>query len=84
MMASTPFLYCINTDDDFVEQAGCGITVQNPIADSVAEAALGFFDLPLQVRKKMGKNGHHAAIYRYEYQILTRLFLDTINDLFQR
>lgn len=81
MMSQTPILLCYNTQDDFVEQVGCGMTVRNPTGETVADAVLEFFALPEAQKQQMGQNGRKAALAKYEYQILARSFLEVVNRL---
>ena len=81
MMSQTPILLCYNTQDDFAEQVGCGITVKNPTGETVASAVLKFFALPDAQKQKMGLNGRKAALEKYEYQILARSFLEVVDRL---
>ena len=81
MMSQTPILLGYNTKDDFVEQAGCGITVRNPTSETIAVAVLEFFALTDDQKRQMGRNGRKAVLEKYEYQVLARSFLDMVERL---
>lgn len=76
MMSETPILLGYNTQDDFAERAGCGITIRQPTGENLAAAVLDFFARPEAERRQMGQNGRKAVLENYEYGILARLLLD--------
>lgn len=81
MMSETPILFCYNSQDDFVEQARCGITVRHASGETVAAAILKFFALPEDQKRQMGQNGRTAAMENYDYKILVNLLLDVVDRM---
>lgn len=79
MMASkVPVLFCYNTQDSFIEDAQCGIIINDPTSDRVADEIITFFKMPKTERKAMGENGYRTALEKYEYATLTLKLLNAI------
>ena len=81
MMSETPILLCYNTQDDFVERLGCGITVNKPTGSTVATAAMEFFALSDEQKQQMGWKGRRAVLEQYEYQVLAGALLNVVDRL---
>lgn len=82
MMASkVPVLFCYNTQDNFIEDAHCGIIIKDPTSERVAEEIISFFKMKITERKAMGTNGYETVLKKYEYTGLTRKFLSAIKAI---
>lgn len=81
MMSETPILMGYNTQDDFAERSGCGITVRHPTGETVARAVLEFFNRSDEEKRQMGQNGRKAVLEQYEYQILAQALLDVVAQM---
>lgn len=81
MYCAVPALFCINTRDDLVQSAECGIVMPEPTGKTIATQARQFFALPEEKRRQLGQNGLTTVLSHYEYAGITRTFLDVIERL---
>ena len=83
MMASKPILYGVDSRNNEVEDAQCGITIEPANAGSLVNAIETIFNKTKLDRTKMGERGKKWVVYNCEYSILAKKFLNVINKKYK-
>ncbi len=81
MMAAKPILMSINSSNDPVDEAKCGITVSSGTAKDIADALrqlLQKTDLELE---RLGKNGQNFVKENNSYQVLADRFINIAEEI---
>jgi glycosyltransferase involved in cell wall biosynthesis len=78
MMAGKPVIHSINTTNDIVKEANCGISVKAENANALAKAILKIKNMPEAERYEMGKRGKKYIIKNHDYKVLAEKFLKLI------
>ena len=82
MLAKKPILHSINTPNDLVSQAKCGITVEAENPKAIADAILEFYKMSREERRKMGEKGFQFLLKNHTYEKLARkLMIEVLDDL---
>ena len=78
MMSSRPIVMSINSGNDPVKDANCGITVKSGKAEDVAIAFDALLKKPKKELDYLGENGKKYVIKNNNYITLSKKFLDNI------
>jgi glycosyltransferase involved in cell wall biosynthesis len=79
MMASRPVLMAIDSGNDPVAEAGCGLTVKPENPQAVAQGIRSLLSLSEDERKIMGERGRAYVLKHHTYQELAKRFLVACN-----
>ena len=74
MLAKKPILYGIESSNDPVAEAGCGITIPPEDAHAIAAGAAQLAALPEEERARMGENGFSYVLEHHDYRALAKRF----------
>jgi len=78
MLAKKPILHSINTPNDLVSQAKCGITVEAENPKAVADAILEFYKMSERERRELGENGYNFLLKECTYDRLAKRLIKDI------
>ena len=78
MMCSVSVLFCLDTDDNIVKAADCGVSPSNLSVDSIYNAVVNYMKLPDADRKKMGERGKAYVVKNHNYTDLAKKLLQNI------
>lgn len=79
MMAAKPIIQAIDSGNDLIGEAECGITVEPENVSAIAEAIVQLADLTPEERQKLGENGHQYVLKHHTYNVLAQQFVNAIN-----
>ena len=79
MMAAKPIIQAIDSGNDLIGEAKCGITVEPENTSAIAEAIVQLADLTPEERQKLGENGHQYVLKHHTYNVLAQQFVNAIN-----
>jgi glycosyltransferase involved in cell wall biosynthesis len=75
MMAARPVLYAIESGNDLVREAGCGVSVKAEDAQAVADGILAMRAMDPGQRRLMGLLGRQFVLENLTYSVLGKRFL---------
>lgn len=78
MMAGKPIIHSVNAANDWVQEAGCGISVDAENAVAVAEAIEQMSKWDYQTRQVKGLLGKSFVCKKLTYSVLAKQFMDDI------
>jgi len=78
MMAGKPIIQAIDSGNNLVEEANCGVYAEAENADEVAKAILKLKSLSTKERHELGHNGKEYVLKNHTYSVLAKNFLDSI------
>lgn len=78
MMAGKPIIYAIESGNDSVGDAGCGITIPPQDSVALASAVLNFLDTPPVSLNEMGLRGREYCLKNHDYRYLAGKFLQAV------
>jgi glycosyltransferase involved in cell wall biosynthesis len=78
MMAARPILMAIESGNDSVAEAGCGLTVKPEDPQAVAQGLRSLLALGEGARKEMGLRGKDFVLNNHTYPVLARHFLASL------
>lgn len=79
MMAARPILMAIESGNDPVGEANCGLTVKPEDPQAVAQGLRSLLALSEDARKEMGLRGKDFVLNNHTYPGLARHFLNSLN-----
>lgn len=79
MMAAKPIIQAIDSGNDLIGEAKCGITVEPENTSAITEAIVQLTDLTPEERQKLGENGHQYVLKHHTYNVLAQQFVNAIN-----
>ena len=79
MMSAKPIIQAIDSGNDLIGEAKCGITVEPENTSAIAEAIVQLTDLTPEERQKLGENGHQYVLKHHTYNVLAQQFVNAIN-----
>lgn len=79
MSAEKPIVQSIDTPDDIITKAECGITVPADSIDHFVEALNLIKKMNEKDRKTIGRNGKKAILEKYNYNIISSNFLNSLS-----
>ncbi len=80
MLAARPVLYAVESSNNPVKDAACGLTVPVGDAAAVADAVRRFERMSGDERRNMGENGRAYVRKNHDYRTLAKRFLQAIQD----
>lgn len=81
MFAEKPIIHSINTKNDIISKANCGITVESENPSAIADAILKLYKMSSEERKVLGENGKRYVIENHNYEFLAKLLIKKIEEL---
>lgn len=81
MYAGKPIIHAINTKNDIVTMANCGISVEAENPKAVADAILKLYNMSPDERKKLGENGRKYVIENHSYEKLAKKLDKSLRNL---
>ncbi|MCX7727900.1 MAG: glycosyltransferase family 4 protein [Bacteroidia bacterium] len=70
MLSEKPIICAINSPNNPVEQAQCGISILSPSAQTIAESILQLYHTPSNIINEMGKRGKQFVIENHNFHSL--------------
>lgn len=80
MMGGKPILYGVNAPNNYIKDYHCGVSVEAENVQALAEGICRLKEMPLNVREKLGNNGHEAALEFFNYRVLSQKFLGILEE----
>lgn len=80
MMSGKPIIYAINSPNNDIEDAKCGITVESESSYAIANGIKKLMCLSEYERKDMGERGRKAVLEKYNYKVLSEKFINIIEN----
>lgn len=80
MMGGKPLLYAVNAPNNYIKQYDCGISVEPENKDALIEGIKRLKLLPYKKRVEMGYNGKNAVLKFFNYNVLSKKFLNIIDE----
>ncbi len=80
MYAGKPIIYAINSGNNIVKDANCGVSVEAENPKSIAEGILKLYKMNNTERKILGKNGKKYLLKYHTYKVITDKFEEILND----
>jgi glycosyltransferase involved in cell wall biosynthesis len=84
MMSAKPVIWAVESVNNPVAEAGCGISTQPENAEALAGAVMKIFRMTEQERRLMGMRGHDYVIKYHSSTVLAQKLLKVINELQKR
>lgn len=76
MYSGKPVLNSIDTSNDPIETADCGVIVEPENTESIVQGILSLFNMQQQKREQIGQNGHKYVIENHSYEKLAEKYMD--------
>ncbi|QII83344.1 glycosyltransferase family 4 protein [Bordetella hinzii] len=76
MLAASPVIQAIESGNDIVRDAACGVSVPAEDPQALAQAILQLRDTPPAERRQMGARGRQYVLSHHDYPVLAQRFLD--------
>lgn len=74
MMSGKPILYAVDAPNNYIVDYNCGISVEAGNIEQLITGIIRLYTMDDLERKKMGMNGHDAAIHFFSYLKLAEKF----------
>lgn len=81
MMCARPIVWAIESANDPVAEANCGITVPPEEPDKLANAILELYNLSEKERQEMGMRGYEYVMKYHSTPVLANKLLEAIGDV---
>ncbi len=81
MMAARPIVWAIDSANDPVAEAGCGITVPPEDGQAMAEAIIKLCNMSQQERQEMGKRGYDYVMKHHSVPVLAKKLQEVIEHV---
>jgi glycosyltransferase involved in cell wall biosynthesis len=78
MMGAVPVLHGVDSGNDPVAEAGCGLTVAPESPEAVVQGLRRLAALSLEERRAMGERGREFVRAQHSYAVLARRFIDAL------
>ena len=75
MIAGKPILFAVDSGNDPVREANCGISVKAENAQAIVDGVLRFFTMSKNERKTLGENGKQYVIKNHTYEGLAKKYI---------
>lgn len=81
MLSGMPIIQSIESPNDLVAEANCGVTIPPEDPHALADAIRRLRAMSCEQRRRLGPNGRHFVTRNHDYRVLARRFLDAVlND----
>ncbi|RUM50248.1 MAG: glycosyltransferase WbuB [Hydrogenothermus sp.] len=80
MYSEKPILYAINSGNNIIKDANCGISVEAENPKSIAEGVLKLYKMSNTEREILGRNGKKHLLKYHTYKVITDKFEEIFND----
>ena len=80
MLAAKPIIYAVESSNDPVSDADCGITVPAGSSNAIAQAVRELKAMGNEKLNEMGENGKSFVIKNHKYETLAEKFLKEISE----
>lgn len=80
MLSAKPVVHSINSFNDPIAEANCGLTVPAENPEAIAEAIIQMSNMNSDERKIMGERGKEYVLKFHTYQSLANKYSDLINE----
>ncbi|ARP78897.1 O-antigen biosynthesis protein WlbE [Bordetella genomosp. 6] len=84
MLSACPVVQSIESGNDIVADAGCGVSVPAEDPAALAAALHGLRALPAAERHAMGRRGRDYVLAHHDYPVLAQQFLDAVQSVTPR
>lgn len=81
ILASKPILMAIQTKNSIVEQAKCGIHVDDITPENIANAVLKLFRMQKKELEQLGRNGREFVLKNHTFKILAERYIRLLDGL---
>ena len=81
MMAEKPILYAVNAPNNYIKEYDCGISVEPENVSALKMGIQNMLSLSDEERKNMGCNGKKAVLENFQYGVLSKRFLNEMEQL---
>jgi glycosyltransferase involved in cell wall biosynthesis len=78
MRAGKPVVYAINSGNDPVQEAGCGLSVEAENPSAIADAIVKLYEMDLEERNSMGENGKEYVMEHHSYTRLAKKYIELL------
>ena len=80
MYSQKPILHSINTKNDLVSLAQCGLCVEAENSEVIAKGIIQLFKMSKKERAKLGKNGKNYVLVNHNYQHLAQKLIGILEN----
>ncbi len=80
MLAACPVIYAVESSNNPVKEAGCGITVPVGQPEAIAEAVDHLMEMAEADRYEMGRKGLAYVLKNHDYPTLAKKFADALKN----
>lgn len=80
MMSGKPILYAVDAPNNYIEEYGCGITVETENADALLEGIKKLKEMSEEERLQMGQNGRNSVLKKFTYTKLAEEFASVFEE----
>lgn len=80
MMSGKPILYAVDAPNNYIEEYGCGITVETENADALMDGIKKLKEMSEEERVQMGHNGRNAVLKKFTYTKLAEEFASVFEE----
>lgn len=80
MMSGKPILYAVDAPNNYIEEYGCGITVETENADALMDGIKKLKEMSEEERVQMGQNGRNAVLKKFTYTKLAEEFASVFEE----
>lgn len=80
MYSGKPIINSINSDNDPIRQAGCGLTVKAEDPEAIAEGIMQLYSMSTDERNRLGDNAKKFVLAEHTYEKLAERYLDIIQS----
>ena len=74
MYSAKPIVYAIDSGENIVDTAGCGVSVSAENADAIAEGIKLLYNTKQEERARLGKNAKQYVLEHFTYPKLAKKF----------
>lgn len=78
MLAARPIIYAVDSSNNPVEEAQCGVSAPDGTPQSIAEAVRCLMSATKEERDEMGRRGREYVLKNNDYAVLAKKFLDAL------
>ncbi|NLD19033.1 MAG: glycosyltransferase family 4 protein [Clostridiales bacterium] len=78
MMGGKPILYMVDAPNNYIKEYNCGVTVNGNAENDLIDGLNILMEISCEEKKKLGNNGHNAAMNVFNYRSIAKKLLDTM------